>query len=46
MKREEQINLWLINHDVESFIVIDDCSYDLQSFIGKELIKTSFIFIS
>lgn len=43
MKREEQINLWLNNHsDVDSFIVIDDCSYDLQSFIGKELIKTSF----
>ena len=42
MKREEQINLWLRNHDVESFVVIDDCSYDLQSFIGKELIKTSF----
>ena len=43
MKREEQINLWLNDHnDVDSFVVIDDCSYDLQSFIGKELIKTSF----
>ena len=43
MKREKQINLWLNDHnDVESFVVIDDCSYDLQSFIGKEFIKTSF----
>ena len=41
LKREEQINLWLSQReDVDSFVVIDDESSDLQSFIGKELIKT------
>ncbi len=42
LKREEQINMWLNDNDVDSFAVIDDESSDLQSFIGKELIKTSF----
>ena len=34
---------WMENKDIESFIVIDDDCADLQGFIGKELVKTSFI---
>lgn len=41
-KRELEIREWLSNHlEVESFIVLDDEQYDLQGFIGKELIRTS-----
>jgi len=44
LKREDQINLWISNHnDVDSFVVIDDESSDLKSFIGKQLIKTSIV---
>lgn len=41
--REEEIYKWLEGKDVDSFIVIDDDIGDLKSFIGKELVKTSFI---
>ena len=41
--REEEIRKWMENKDIESFIVIDDDCADLQGFIGKELVKTSFI---
>ena len=41
--REEEIRKWLENKDIESFIVIDDDSFDLQGFIGHELVKTNFI---
>lgn len=40
--RESEIRKWLSEHpEVKRFIVIDDEQYDLQGFIGKELIKTS-----
>ena len=39
--RENEIKAWLEENDVESFIILDDDSYDLQSFLHKELIKTS-----
>ena len=41
--REEEIRKWMEKKDIESFIVIDDDCADLQGFIGKELVKTSFI---
>ena len=41
--RADEINEWLHNHnDVEMFVILDDDSYDLQEFVGKELVKTSF----
>ena len=40
--RELEIKTWLKDKDIESFIIIDDDAYDLQSFINKELIKTYF----
>lgn len=40
--RQDEIMEWLKGHDVDSFVVIDDDSYDLQMFLNKELIKTSF----
>jgi hypothetical protein len=42
-RREEEINQWLneTKFDVESFVILDDESFDLQSFVGKELVKTS-----
>lgn len=42
-KREDEINQWLneTNLAVDSFVILDDESYDLQSFVGKELVKTS-----
>lgn len=41
--REEEINEWLDTTDIniESFVILDDESYDLQSFVGKQLVKTS-----
>ena len=41
--REEEIKEWLqeTKLDIESFVILDDESFDLQSFVGKELIKTS-----
>ena len=39
--RENEISAWLKDKEVESFIILDDDSYDLQSFLHKELIKTS-----
>ena len=42
LKREEQIDLWLNEHDsVDSFVIIDDESSHLQRFINNGLIKTS-----
>ncbi len=41
--REKEIRAWLEKHPVDSFIVIDDESCDLPSFIGNELVKTYFI---
>ena len=42
--REDLITIWLNEHpDVESFIIIDDATTHLKRFIGKELIKTSFL---
>ena len=41
--RTDEVEEWLYNHkDVDSFVILDDDSYDLQKFIGKELVKTSF----
>lgn len=41
--RTDEIEEWLRNHkDINSFVILDDDSYDLQKFIGKELVKTSF----
>lgn len=40
--RQNEIKSWLSNNEVESFVIIDDDSYDLKDFIDKELIKTSF----
>lgn len=39
--RQNEIESWMKNKDIESFIVIDDDSFDLQKFLHKELIKTS-----
>jgi len=41
--RQNEIEEYLSTHDISSFVVIDDDSYDLQKYVGKELIKTSFI---
>lgn len=40
--RENEIKTWMCNKNIETFIVIDDDSYDLQSFVDKELIKTNY----
>lgn len=42
-KREDEINQWLNNTklNIESFVILDDESFDLQSFVGKQLVKTS-----
>lgn len=42
-KREDEINQWLLETKltIDKFVILDDESYDLQSFIGKELVKTS-----
>lgn len=40
--RQNEIEAWLKNKNIENFIVIDDESFDLQIFLNKELIKTSF----
>lgn len=39
--RQNEIETYLNEHDVDEFIIIDDESYDLPKYIGKELIKTS-----
>ena len=44
LPREDLITIWLNEHSgVESFIVIDDETTHLKRFMGKELIKTSFL---
>ena len=44
LSREDLITIWLNEHpNVESFIIIDDETTHLNRFIGKELIKTSFL---
>ena len=40
--RGREIQNWLNTYDVDSFIILDDDSYDLGDFCDKELIKTSF----
>ena len=41
-KRDEEIKAWLSKHkEVNKFIILDDENFDLQCFIGKELIQTS-----
>lgn len=42
-KREDEINQWLneTKLEVERFVILDDESFDLQSFVDKELVKTS-----
>lgn len=41
--RTDEIDEWLYNHnDIDTFVILDDDSYDLQKFIDRELIKTSF----
>lgn len=42
-KREDEINQWLneTKLTIDRFVILDDESYDLQSFVGKELVKTS-----
>jgi len=41
--REDEINQWLKDTKltVDRFVILDDESYDLQSFVGRELVKTS-----
>ena len=39
--RQNEIAAWLKYKDVESFIIIDDDSYDLTKYLSHELIKTS-----
>lgn len=41
--REDEINQWLRETRliIDGFVILDDESYDLQSFVGKELVKTS-----
>jgi len=39
--RQNEIETYLNEHEVDEFIIIDDESYDLPKYIGKELIKTS-----
>ena len=40
--RQNEIDSWLKDKNVESFIILDDCSSDLKRFVNKELIKTNF----
>lgn len=41
--RTDEIEEWLQTHkDIDTFVILDDDSYDLQKFIGRELVKTSF----
>ena len=40
--RHNEIDMWLQDKNVESFIIIDDDSSNLQKFLHKGLIKTSF----
>lgn len=41
IEREKEIDEWLRKHDnIENFIIIDDESFDLQKYVGKNLIKT------
>ena len=40
--RQNEIDMWLQDKNVEKFIIIDDESFDLQKFLHKELIKTNF----
>ena len=41
-KRDEEIKAWLSKHkEINKFIILDDENFDLQCFIGKELIQTS-----
>ena len=41
-KRENEIMAWLSKHkEVNKFIILDDENFDLQCFMGKELIQTS-----
>jgi len=42
-KREDEINQWLnvTKLTVDKFVILDDESFDLQSFVGKELVETS-----
>lgn len=42
-KRQNEIDEWLSKHDdIESFVIIDDETFDLMKFVGTVLIKTSF----
>lgn len=42
-KREDEINKWLEETDykIDNFVILDDESFDLQSFVGNHLVKTS-----
>lgn len=43
-KRENEIMAWLFrNPQVNKFIILDDENFDLQCFIGKQLVQTSSI---
>jgi len=41
-QREKEIQTWMIGKNVENFIILAAESYDLKSFLHKELIQTSF----
>ena len=44
LPREDLITIWLNEHpETENFIIFDDETTHLKRFIGKELIKTSFL---
>lgn len=41
--RGDEIKAWLSKHtEVKNFVILDDESSDLQDFVDKELVKTSF----
>jgi hypothetical protein len=43
-KRQNEIDEWLSKHDdIESFIIIDDETFDLMKYVDTVLIKTSWI---
>lgn len=43
--RENEINEWLnrADYEIENFVILDDESTDLQSFVGNHLVQTSSI---
>ena len=40
-RREDEISLYLLENNIDSFVIFDDDSYDLTNFVDKELVKTN-----